>query len=144
MPYYAYSSAGASGFGIWMIISAVLAICGAIALYFTFLSKKNDGRFKKFWGCMYDFLTFKKMLIENLLKILYLACALFVTLSSFGYIGQSFIAFIGTLVLGNLVVRLCYEFSLVLLLICRNTTEMNAKLAKANKEEIVTEETTNN
>ena len=139
MPYYAYSS-HAAGFEIWMIISAVLAICGAIALHFTFLSKSKEGKFKKFWGWMYDFLTFKKMLIENLLKILYLICALFITLSSFGYIGQSFLAFIGTLVLGNLAVRLTYEFSLVLLLICRNTTEINAKLSKSNNKENVTEE----
>ena len=139
MPYDAYSS-HSTGLGIWMIISAVLAVCGAIALHFTFLSKSKDGKFKKFWGWMYDFLTFKKMLIENLLKILYLICALFVTLSSFGYIGQSFIAFIGSLVLGNLVVRMVYEFSLVLLLICRNTTEINTKLSKTDNKENVTEE----
>lgn len=139
MPYDAYSS-HSTGLGIWMIISAVLAVCGAIALHFTFLSKSKEGKFKKFWGWMYDFLTFKKMLIENLLKILYLICALFVTLSSFAYIGQSFIAFIGSLVLGNLVVRMVYEFSLVLLLICRNTTEINAKLSKIDNKENVTEE----
>ena len=139
MPYDAYSS-HSTGLGIWMIISAVLAVCGAIALHFTFLSKSKEGKFKKFWGWMYDFLTFKKMLIENLLKILYLICALFVTLSSLGYIGQSFIAFIGSLVLGNLVVRMAYEFSWVLLLICRNTSEINTKLSKTDNKENVTEE----
>ena len=56
------------------IIAIVLAVVGGIALHFTFLKKSNNGKFKGFWGWMYDFLTFKKMLIENLLKILYLIC----------------------------------------------------------------------
>ena len=139
MPYYEYSS-HAAGFGIWMIISAGLAVCGAIALHFTFLSKSKDGKFKKFWGWMYDFLTFKKMLIENILKIFYLICALFITLLSFGFIGQSFLLFLAVLVGGNLVTRITYEFSLILLLICRNTAEINSKLSNDKAKENVTEE----
>lgn len=86
---------------------------------------------------MYDFLSFKKMLIEGLLRILYLICTLFVTLVSFGFIGESFLVFIATLLLGNLAVRIVYEFSLIILVICRNTTEINSKLHKdiQNKKE---------
>ena len=79
---------------------------------------------------MYDFLTFKKLTIENVLKILYLICAIFVTLSSFATISTSFIAFLLYLVVGNLVVRIAYELILVRLIICRNTTEINKKLDK--------------
>lgn len=68
--------------GIWTIVSVILAIIGGIVLYFTFLSKKNEGKFTGFLGWLYDFLTFKKMMIENVLKILYIIVALFVTLSS--------------------------------------------------------------
>jgi len=79
---------------------------------------------------MYDFLTFKKLTIENVLKILYLICAIFVTLSSFATISTSFIAFLLYLVVGNLIVRIAYELILVRLIICRNTTEINKKLDK--------------
>ena len=75
--------------GIWTIVSVILAIIGGIVLYFTFLSKKNEGKFTGFLGWLYDFLTFKKMMIENVLKILYIIVALFVTLSSFGLISIS-------------------------------------------------------
>ena len=75
---------------IWIVISAILAVIGGIVLYFTFLSKKNEGKFTGFLGWMYDFLTFKKMMIENLLKILYLIAALFITLGSFALISTSF------------------------------------------------------
>ncbi len=116
--------------GIWIIVSVILAIIGGIVLYFTFLSKKNEGKFTGFLGWLYDFLTFKKMMIENVLKILYIIVALFVTLSSFGLISISFLAFLLTLVIGNVLTRVIYELLLVKLVICKNTTEINKKLNK--------------
>ena len=116
--------------GIWAIVSVILAIIGGIVLYFTFLSKKNEGKFTGFLGWLYDFLTFKKMMIENVLKILYIIVALFVTLSSFGLMSISFLAFLLTLVIGNVLTRVIYELLLVKLVICKNTTEINKKLNK--------------
>lgn len=116
--------------GIWTIVSVILAIIGGIVLYFTFLSKKNEGKFTGFLGWLYDFLTFKKMMIENVLKILYIIVALFVTLSSSGLISISFLAFLLTLVIGNVLTRVIYELLLVKLVICKNTTEINKKLNK--------------
>lgn len=116
--------------GIWTIVSVILAIIGGIVLYFTFLSKKNEGKFTGFLGRLYDFLTFKKMMIENVLKILYIIVALFVTLSSFGLMSISFLAFLLTLVIGNVLTRVIYELLLVKLVICKNTTEINKKLNK--------------
>ncbi len=116
--------------GIWTIVSVIFAIIGGIVLYFTFLSKKNEGKFTGFLGWLYDFLTFKKMMIENVLKILYIIVALFVTLSSFGLISISFLAFLLTLVIGNVLTRVIYELLLVKLVICKNTTEINKKLNK--------------
>ena len=120
---------------IWVIISLILAIVGGILIYFLFLSKKNEGKFKGFVGWLYDFLSFKKMFMEALLKITYLIVALYITLSSFALIGVNFWAFLGTLIIGNVVARLIYEFSLLLLVICRNTTEINKKLSKKDKED---------
>ena len=72
-----------NGAMIWMIIAAVLALIGALVLHFTFLRPKNDGKFNKFLGWMYDFLTFRKMMLESLLRVLYLVCVIFITLASF-------------------------------------------------------------
>lgn len=118
-----------SGNQVWIIVSLVLAIVGGIVLYFTFLAKKNETKYTGFLGWMYDFLTFKKMVIENILKILYLVVAIFITLSSFALISASFLAFIVFLVVGNLIARISYELFLVLLVICRNTTDINKKLS---------------
>lgn len=118
---------------IWTIIAAILAVVGGIVLYFTFLSKKNEGKFTGFLGWMYDFLTFKKMMIENLLKILYLIAALFITLGSFALISTSFLAFLMMLIFGNVAARVVYELLLVTLVICRNTTDINKKLSKSEE-----------
>ena len=128
------SSSDAVNSSIWLIVSIILAVVGGILIYFLFLSKKNEGKFKGFVGWLYDFLSFKKMFMEALLKITYLIVALYITLSSFALIGSNFIGFLAMLIIGNVVARLVYEFSLLLLVICRNTTEINKKLSKKDKE----------
>lgn len=129
------SSSSVVGASVWIIISLILAVIGGILIYFLFLNKKNEGKFNGFVGWLYDFLSFKKMFMEALLKIIYLIVALFITLSSFASIGTNFIAFLLTLIVGNIIARLIYEFALILLIICRNTTEINKKLSKKDSEE---------
>ena len=60
--------------------------------------------------------------------------AIYITLSSFSLISISFIGFLLQLTLGNLLARIGFEFSLLLLTICKNTTEINDKLSKSKKE----------
>lgn len=134
---YLKTASSIADISVWLIISVVLAIVGGLLVYFLFLSKKNEGKFKGFVGWLYDFLSFKKMFMEALLKITYLIVAIYITLSSFAIIGTSFIGFIVYLIVGNLIARIIYEFSLILLVICRNTTEINKSLkgnTKSDKE----------
>ncbi len=123
------------GAAIWLILSLILSIVGGIVIYFVFLSKKNEGKFQGFLGWLYDFLSFKKMFLEVFLKIAYICTALYFTLSSFTYMaipGMGFLIFLLVLVLGNVLARVLYEFALVKLIICRNTTEINQKLSAKN------------
>ena len=124
----------AIGSSAWLIASVVLAIVGGILVYFLFLSKKNEGKFTGFIGWLYDFLSFKKMFLETLLKVTYLILAIYITLSSFALIGTSFLGFLMTLVIGNLIVRITYEFSLLLLVICRNTTDIAKNMKKQDTD----------
>ena len=115
---------GVAAAGVWMIVSVILAIIGGIVLYFVVFTKQNEHKFTGTMAWIYDFFTFKKMLLETLLKIL----------SSFSLISISFIGFLLQLTLGNLLARIGFEFSLLLLTICKNTTEINDKLSKSKKE----------
>lgn len=133
----AYSASifnSAVGTSVWIIVSLVLAIVGGILVYFLFLNRKNEGKFTGFLGWLYDFLSFKRMFLEALLKITYLILAIYITLSSFALIGSSFLGFLSTLVVGNLVVRIIYEFSLLLLVICRNTTTIAKNISKKSED----------
>lgn len=124
----------AVGSTVWVILSIILAVVGGILIYFLFLNKKNEGKFTGFLGWLYDFLSFKKMFLEALLKITYLIVAIYITLFSFVLIGDSFLGFLLTLVLGNVIARVVYEFSLVLLVICRNTTDIAKNTSKKVEE----------
>ena len=88
-------------------------------------SKKIDN---KFLNWLKDFLDFKNMLIEVILKVSYIVLAIFITLFSFNFIGSNFLGFILMLTLGNIVLRLIYEASLIMLMIWKNTTEINKKM----------------
>lgn len=132
-----YTSSNLSGVaaaGVWIIISVVLAIVGGIVLYFVVFTKQNENKFTGFMKWVYEFFTFKKMMLETLLRILYMIIAIYITLSSFALISTSFVGFLLQLTFGNLIARICFEFSLLLLNICRNTTEINDKLSKPKKE----------
>lgn len=124
---YGYSSSGLEFAGVWMIVSFILALCGAIVLYFTFLNKNNDGKFTGFLGWLYDFLTFKNLTLEAILKMVYLFVAIFITLASFELIGVNFLGFLLTLVLGNLIARVVFESGLLILLIYRQTVKIAEK-----------------
>ena len=127
------NSSGLAGLGIWMIISVIIAIAGAIVIYVLFLNKDNEGKFTGFVGWLYDFLSFKKMLLEVILKVCYLITAIYLTLVGLGLLSVNILTALLTIVLGNVIARIAYEFSLILLTICRNTTEINKKLKSPEK-----------
>lgn len=123
------SSRSVNGVLIWTIISIIVAIGGGIALYIIFL-KNDKKKYTGFLEKLKDFLNFKVLLLEDILKISYLIIAIFITLYSFGLIGTSVILFLTTLIGGNLVLRISYELSILLIKICQNTSEINSKLKK--------------
>lgn len=112
---------------IWTIISLIAALAGCFIVYFLFI--KNDKKEKNdFLAWLKEFLSFDKMLIEPILKITYLFLVIFLTLSSFALIGTSFVAFILTIVFGNITLRIIYEIALIKIMIWKNTTEIKNKL----------------
>lgn len=111
------------GMGVWTIISLILAIVGGILVYFLFVKVKEDPK-NKFLKWLKDFLAFKTMWIETILKVLYYILTIFFILGSFALIPVSFLSFISTLVLAPIVIRLIYEFSMMFIMIWRNTADI--------------------
>jgi len=118
----------------WLIISAVLAIVGGIVAYILFISKKNKVEYSGFVKWLHDFLNFKKFFIEMVLKVLYVICAIYITLSSFSYISVSVATFFLYLILGNIIVRVAFETTLMFLTLVKNTSEINDKMGPSKKD----------
>lgn len=120
---------GMSGVAVWLLISLVVAIIGGVLVYTLFVKDKKKVN-NKYLSWLRDFLDYKKMIIEDLLKVLYIISAIYITLSSFAYIGSDFLSFILTLVFGNLICRLAFEGCLVIIMIWKNTNQINSSLKK--------------
>ena len=120
---------GTTGAAVWTIVSLVLALVGGIVIYFLFF-KPDKKMPNKYLEWLKEFFNFKTMLIEDIVKISYLVLAIFITLVSFELITESFVAFLLTLILGNLLLRVAFELSLVAIMIWKNTNEINKKLKK--------------
>lgn len=127
-----YSSLGANvdtGVGIWGIIALILAVIGGILTYFLFVKAKTDPK-NKFLKWLKNFLAFKIMWLEIILKILYYTLTIFCILMSFSLISTSFIAFLMTLVVGPILIRFIYEFSMMFVMIWRNTADISKNTEK--------------
>lgn len=125
-----------AGTAIWTVIAFVIAIAAGIMIYFMFI--KNDKKFDKKLETLKEILDFKVMLIEPILKITYLCLTVFIILFSFSLISYSFVTFLLVLIFGPLLVRLTYEFSLILVMIWKNTKEINESLKGKNSKKVET------
>lgn len=129
---------------IWSIISVLVALCAGIVLYFTFLNPRNAENYTGATKKLYDFLSFKTMSLEAILKICYLVTAIYITISSFSYISTSFVLFLIVIFLGNIIARVIYEGAILILMIYHKLNEINNKLTPIKedkkKQEIKKEE----
>lgn len=123
-----YSAAGGAseGFTIWVGVATLLAVVGGILLYFLFVRNKTNPK-GKFTKWLKDFLSFKIMWLEPILKCAYYIVTILVILVSFGFLsygGVGVLMFIITLILGPILVRLGYEFTMMFVMIWRNTRDI--------------------
>ena len=124
--YYSSSANDLAGAGIWMIIAAILAIVGGILVYFLFVKSKTEpkGKFAK-W--LKNFLAFKVMWIEPILKVVYYIATIFIILFSFTYLtlgGTGILFFFLSLVFGPVLIRIVYEMTMMFIMIWHNTQEI--------------------
>lgn len=111
-----------------MFIFFILAVIGGILIYFLFVRNKKD--FGKFGNQVRDFLDFKNLLIDHILKIAYLIFTLAIIFTSLQLIATSFLTAVLTLVLGVIFLRGGFEFSMILINLFRQVKEINQKLKK--------------
>ena len=111
-----------SNFGrtTWLTIATFIALGVAVAGYILFV--RPDKKYKnKFVTWARNFLNFDELVIEPLVKVLYIFVTVYVILSSFSLIDLSFWSFLTYLFGGIIASRLVYELVMVLVGIYKNT-----------------------
>ena len=126
MYYNVTTPSNAESVGVWVLVAAILAIIGGILTYFLFVKSKNQpkGKFAK-W--LKDFLAFKIMWLEPIMKVLYYVMTIFVVLFSFSFLsmgGSGILMFFLCLISGPVMVRVIYEWMIMFVMIWRNTRDI--------------------
>ena len=127
---YGYSMGPSVSSIVWAVLSVVLAIIGGILVYILFINNKKNLKLNNFLTWLKDFLDFKTMMIETILKVSYLIITIYVILSSFSFISTSFLLFLVYLILGPIIVRIIFEMSLMFIMIWKNTKEISKNTKK--------------
>ena len=128
------SSVAGTSFGLGLaavIISIILTNLLAILV----VPEKRRNGLPKFFQVIHDICNFKGLLLEKVLKILYIFSTINVMLTgiftwfSGGYnFGMTFLTGLLILVLGPILVRLAYEFLMLFVLLVKNVIQINNKL----------------
>lgn len=130
-------------------VAAILGVLAAIActvlMFIMVLPEKKRDTLPKFFVLVHDFFNFKILVVEYLLKGIYMLATFF----SLGY--GFFLLFSGTtdlwtgkfqssagtgllvMIVGPVVIRLLYEFTMMFLILVKNTTQINKKMPKDNQ-----------
>lgn len=116
----------AEGAGVWGIIALIIAIVGAILTYFLFVKAKEEPK-NNFLKWLKDFLSFKTMWIEPILKVVYYFATIFIMLYSFSFFalgGYGVLMFFVSFICGPIVIRVIYEATMMFIMIWRNTRDI--------------------
>lgn len=125
---------------ILMLVAAVLAVVGTVLLFIFVLPGDKRAALPTVGKWIHDFLNFKSLIVEAVLKFLYILSTIFViltgifTLFTENYFGQSnAVKGLLTIVLGPLTVRLGFELLMLLILLTKNVIGINRRLASADE-----------
>ena len=119
-----------AGTAVWTVIAFILAIAAGIMIYFMFV--KDNKPVSENLQKLKDLLDFKTMLIEPILKIVYIIATVFIILFSFGLISLNFVSFLMVLILGPIAIRIVYELMMINIMIWKNTKEINDNIKAKN------------
>lgn len=117
----------------WLMFSFLAAIVGGILVYVLLINKNKNTKLEGWQKKLYDFLSFDSLILEVILKVMYIILMIYVTLSSFALISKSFLGFLFTLIFGNLGLRLVLELLLMQISLWRNVREIRRNLDSKNK-----------
>lgn len=115
------------------IIAILLAIIATIVICIVIMPKKKRPQLTGFALKLHDIVNFKSLIIEKILKVLYVFSTCSVILIGIFSIfsGTNFFACLVIIVVGPFIVRLIYEGLMLVIVAVQNIIEINNKLPAA-------------
>lgn len=134
------------------VLGTILAIAATITLFIMVLPKSKDGRLSnQFLQFLHDALNFKILFLETILKVFYvLSTSLCIFVGFFlifarvdytygyGYHVAGYSTFaqgLILLILGPIILRICYELLMLAILLVKNVIEINKKIKPTGSQE---------
>ena len=118
----------------WVIGLLIAAIVIGLIVNFTFLRRKNEGKFHGFWEKVYNFFSLNRFYSEGIVKLLSVITFFILTIMGIYMICTGgVISGILMITLGNLAARLCYELTMMFIIFCKKTVSMDKKLSAISR-----------
>lgn len=123
------------------IVLAVLTVLTAIAgtvLAFIFITPvKKREKLPKFLRLIHDIFNFNGLIIEKILKALYIFATIYVIVGGFldVFAGRNILSCLLTMVLGPIAIRIAFELVMMAVLLVKNVISINNKLKNQNEGE---------
>ncbi len=117
----------------FLVVSLILGLLLTIAICIFILPEKRRASLSPFFRVLADIFNFKQLLLEGILRFLYVLSTLTAILFGFFMLfmeiyGESLAgAGLALMLLGPIVIRIVYEFSILMLLLLKNVIDINKK-----------------
>lgn len=121
----------AAGMGIGLILAVIATIVLVILIYVMILPKSKDGKLNGFFQWVHDFFHMKKLYIESVLRFFYILGTIFWLCVGFFFmfVAKPVILLGLAIMVGSFIInRLLFEFNMLLILLVKNTMEINNRL----------------
>lgn len=127
---YAGYSSGPDWGTIFSVISVLLALAATVLAFIFIMPSKKRDQLSKPLQILHDIFNFNGLIIEVILKAVYIFATAFAIIGGFFSIfaGENFFACLLIMILGPIVIRIIFEFSMIVIILVKNVIQINKKL----------------
>lgn len=121
---------------VFTILSVLLAIAATVLSFIFITPEKKREKLPKFFQIVHDIFNFNGLIIEKILKALYIFSTIFAILYFFFMIftGTNFFMCLLSMIFTPIVIRIGFEFAMMLILLVKNVISINKKMKSENKD----------
>lgn len=125
---YGYRSSGVDTMAVLSILAVVLAVVGTVLLMILVTPEKRRAGLNKFFRGVADICNFKGLLLEYIVRALYIFLTLLVVVLGFFTLFVQPLSGLLLMILGPIVLRIYFELIMMFILLVKNVIQINNKI----------------